>query len=173
MIVHRQVLPSNGLTPAAVLVPMYEKDGRTWLLFTQRTETVKDHKGQICFPGGACDAVDCDIVATALRESQEEIGLLPAHVEVVGMLDDMVTHTGYHITPILGRIPYPYSFSAREAEVAAILEVPLDDLLRGPEVRPRTIAGVTYDVYYYQSGPHTIWGITGRIVKNLLEVLQG
>ena len=96
--------------PAGVLIPMYEKDGEHFVIFTLRTETVEHHKGQISFPGGAFNPGDENLLDTALRESFEEIGLFPSDVEVMGELDDQVTVSNFRITPFVGFIPYPYTF---------------------------------------------------------------
>ncbi len=163
---------------AAVLVPLFRKDGEDHLLFTRRTQSVRDHKGQICFPGGAVEAEDENSAATALREADEEIGLSPSAVTLLGTLDDVVTHTGFHITPWVGRIPHPYEFRPDPREVDAVLMVPLRDL-----IDPANVTWGMYStraepappdpsnrIWFYRSGPHTIWGITGHILHNFLAV---
>jgi 8-oxo-dGTP pyrophosphatase MutT (NUDIX family) len=158
--------------PAAVLVPLFLKDGAWHLLFTLRTETVQDHKGQISFPGGRRDAEDPSPLATALREAHEEIGLDPADVTVLGQLNEMYTVTQYRISPFVGVIPYPYAFQANAAEIAELIEVPLS-ALRDPanfERRERAVlVGPPVPVYFYHIGRHTIWGVTARIVKDFLD----
>ena len=96
---------------SAVLLPVYQKQGQYHILFTQRTDNVRDHKGQISFPGGAYEEEDGTLINTALREASEEIGLSPGDVEVLGELDDMATiGSGYIISPFVGAIPWPYQF---------------------------------------------------------------
>lgn len=158
--------------PAAVLVPLFLKGGTWHLLFTQRTETVQDHKGQISFPGGRRDPDDPSPLATALREAQEEIGLEPADVTILGQLDEIYTVTQYRISPFVGVIPYPYPFRVNSAEIAGLIEAPLEAFLDPANLEQReraTLVGPPVPVYFYHIGPHTIWGVTARIVKDFLE----
>ncbi|HEY3997926.1 MAG TPA: CoA pyrophosphatase [Candidatus Xenobia bacterium] len=168
----RRTLPPAGHTSAAVLLPLYEADGQLHLLLTRRTDTVRDHKGQICFPGGATEIDDADAEATALREALEEVGIRPEGVEILGRLDDLVTHTGFHITPVVGRLTWPCLLLPDPAEVAEILYVPLLDLQNNmTQGCSERFPGIP--IYYFRSGDHTIWGITGWIVKNFLDVIRG
>jgi len=113
-----------------VLVPLFEKGDRWYILFTKRTERVKHHKGQISFPGGVVDETDEDMEATALRETFEEIGLPRDNAEILGKLDDAYTVTsGYLITPIVAEIPHPYPFSINEDEIEELIEIPLEAFL--------------------------------------------
>lgn len=158
--------------PAAVLVPLFLKDGRWHLLFTQRTETVQDHKGQISFPGGRHDPDDPSMLATALRETHEEIGLDPQDVTILGQLDEMYTVTQYRISPFVGVIPYPYPFRVNPAEIAELIEIPLEAFLDPANLEQReraVLVGPPVPVYFYHIGSYTIWGVTARIVKDLLE----
>lgn len=158
--------------PAAVLVPLFLKGGKWHLLFTQRTETVQDHKGQISFPGGRHDPEDPSLLATALREAQEEIGLDPADVTVLGQLDEMYTVTQYRISPFVGVIPYPYPFRVNSAEIAELIEAPLEAFLDPANLEQRerpALVGPPVPIYFYHIGPYTIWGVTARIVKDFLE----
>lgn len=167
-------MPVGDLTPAAVLVPIYEKEGRSHILFAQRTLTVRHHKGQISFPGGARDGTDHTLLETALRETEEEIGVRPADVEILAELDDMVTPTGYHVNPYVGSIPYPYDFRINAAETAALIEVPLDHLMIESHHRLgfRRFQDRIYEVHYYTYQAHTIWGVTGHILHGLLQALR-
>jgi 8-oxo-dGTP pyrophosphatase MutT (NUDIX family) len=158
--------------PAAVLVPLFLKDGEWHLLFTLRTETVQDHKGQISFPGGRCDPEDPSPLATALREAHEEIGLDPADVTVLGQLNEMYTVTQYRISPFVGVFPYPYRFHTSAAEIAELIEVPLSALLNPANFEQRNravLVGPPVPVYFYHVGGYTIWGVTARIVKDFLD----
>src|SRR5512144_1158781 len=114
-----------GMVPAGVLVPLFLDKGEMQVLFTQRTFTVKDHRGQISFPGGVRHDGDVDLLATALREAQEEIGLDPKVVEVLGPLPPVDTITGYCINPFVGVIPHPYDFQPNPLEVKRLLLLPL------------------------------------------------
>ena len=105
------ILTDTPLAPAAVILPLYQKDGEYHILFTKRTEHLEYHKGQVCFPGGGCDEQDKSLVDTALRETFEEIGVRPLDVEILGQLDNMGTvSSSFLITPFVGLIPYPYEF---------------------------------------------------------------
>jgi 8-oxo-dGTP pyrophosphatase MutT (NUDIX family) len=160
--------------PAAVLVPLYRADGEWRVLFTQRTDTVEDHKGQVAFPGGRVDAGDVSRVETALRETEEEIGLRREHVTVLGQLDELLTVTQYRITPVVGLIPWPYDFVLSTTELSEVFDVPLAWLAdpRNVEVEYREpfVPGPTVPVYYFHYRQHTIWGATARIVVSFLEV---
>lgn len=162
--------------PAAVLVPLYRDEDRWHVLFTRRTDTVADHRGQVAFPGGRLDDERETPEAAALREAQEEIGLDPADVEILGRLEPLFTVTQYLVTPVVGVIPWPYAFRPSRAEVARIFGVPLD-WLRDPanlEMRRRaTPFGKSVPVYYFRPYEgEIIWGVTARILLNLLEVLK-
>lgn len=172
---HERVrLPGGDLTPAAVLVPIYEKEGRSHILFAQRTLTVRHHKGQISFPGGARDGTDRSLLETALRETEEEIGVRPRDVEILAELDEMVTPTGFHVHPYVGNIPYPYPFRVNDAETAALIEVPLDHLMVESHHRLgfRRFQDRIYEIHYYTYESHTIWGVTGHILHGLLQACR-
>lgn len=172
----KRAIGAEGFTPAAVLIPLYEKAGEHYLVVTKRTETVNDHRGQISFPGGVHQAGDESLMDTALRESWEEIGLNPKDVEILGELDSMCTFTtNYVVSPFVAAIPYPYEFRANPEEVEEIIEVPLATLLdRGnfrEELQP--VQGELIPQYFYQYGDRVIWGATARILKQFLETVFG
>lgn len=166
----KHTLPLESFTAAAVLVPVFVKEGEPHLLFTKRTSTVRHHKGQISFPGGAMDPDDGSLAATALRETHEEIGVDPAHVRLLAELDDMVTPTLFRVTPFVGTIPYPYGFQINADETDELIEVPWSHLSDPSHHRvgTKTFAGRTYEVHYYDYLHHTIWGVTGHIVRGML-----
>jgi 8-oxo-dGTP pyrophosphatase MutT (NUDIX family) len=161
------------LVSAGVLVPLFLKDEKLQVLFTQRTLAVKDHRGQIAFPGGVRDPEDPHLLATALRECQEEIGLDPEAVEVQGALPAVATITGYYITPFVGIIPHPYNFQPNPREVKRLLALPVTDF--SPPDRwssgPYVFQGRTTRVYYWHNGLEVVWGATARILLNLLAHL--
>ena len=172
----RRIEP-NGRAVAGVLILCYDVDGETHLLFTKRTELVEHHKGEICFPGGAREAADADLYQTALRETFEEVGLRPEHVERVGQLNDIVSRgSNFVISPYVGIIsaPVPYAFDHARHEVEEILEVPLAHLLDGGNVthETRELDGQMVELYFYRFGRHTIWGATARILNQLLGLLS-
>ncbi len=171
----KQHLSPKGLTASAVLVPLYQKDNKTCILFTKRTETVMAHKGQTSFPGGSCEPEDKSTQDTALRESYEEIGLAPEDVDVLGELDDTITHnTGYIIFPVVGFIPYPYQFRLSADEVEEIVEIPLEALQDKRNFREEVeeYEGKLCPAYFCNYEEQAIWGATARIIHNLVEILS-
>jgi 8-oxo-dGTP pyrophosphatase MutT (NUDIX family) len=160
--------------PSAVLIPLYQKRGHYYIVFIRRTETVKSHKGQISFPGGARDTNDRTLLHTAIRESREEIGLHTKDIEVIGELDDEITTTSnYVVTPFVAMIPWPYRFKKNEDEVAEIMEVPIKVLLEKGCLKSNneTLNGKPIDSYTYYYQGKVIWGATARILQKLLDII--
>ena len=158
---------------SAVLVPVFLKNGQYHILFIQRTERVKEHKGQISFPGGAYEKADVSLLNTALREAREEIGLAPGDVRIMGELDDSVTATSnYVISPFVGLIPYPYSFKPDKWETEELLEIPITTLLDKNRFSERITVqnGQAIDTCFYQYGDRSIWGATAKILRQFLEI---
>jgi 8-oxo-dGTP pyrophosphatase MutT (NUDIX family) len=170
----RRVIEHPPFSHAAVLVPFFQKEGDCHLLFTKRSEQVKYHKGEISFPGGVVDEEDTELVNTALREAFEEIGLKEDDVQIIGILDDIVTITEFIVTPFVGLFPYPYPFKISEIEIAELIEVPLSALLDEDCFSEREIIRGTGKevVYAYQYENHIIWGATARILKQFLELVS-
>ena len=170
----KREISNEKLIPAAVLIPLFYKDGQCYALFTRRSNEVISHKSQVCFPGGAHQASDADLLQTALREAEEEIGLKSEDVEVLGELDDSITLTGYLISPFIAFIPYPYPFKANNKEVAKIFSIPLSALMDENNFRQayQTIDGVTYLDYSYKYGEEVVWGATARIVKQFTDLIR-
>ena len=162
-----------GLVPAGVIVPLLEKNGVWHLLFTLRSQHLPNHAGQFSFPGGVAEKADGDLLATALRETHEEIGVSPRDVTVLGSLESTVTPQGFRISPFVGAIPYPYEFRVSPEEVALLLDGPLSVLLEPSnlEIRKEMKNGVVTDSYFYRYNDHIIWGATARIVKRLLDLM--
>ncbi|MDP9067103.1 MAG: CoA pyrophosphatase [Actinomycetota bacterium] len=158
---------------AAVLVPFYPAPEPT-LIFTVRSEHLSKHKGQISFPGGSIDATDASAADAALREAHEEIGLDPAAVTVVGQLDDTPTFvSGYVVTPVVGVLGERPRLSPNPAEVAKVLEVPLDDLVEDIRREPGfSERGRTYPTEAWVWHGHVIWGVTARLLRVLLGRLS-
>jgi 8-oxo-dGTP pyrophosphatase MutT (NUDIX family) len=159
---------------AAVLVPMLFRDGEWHVVVTQRTQHVEHHKGQISFPGGACEAGDIDLQATALRETFEEIGIPPDQVEILGALDDFPTITNFVVTPFVAVVSHPVEYRLEACEVESVLEVPLSFLLdpESSRVEPREHDGRLYQVLFWDYGIYTIWGATAQILKGMLDLLD-
>jgi 8-oxo-dGTP pyrophosphatase MutT (NUDIX family) len=168
-------LSSGGLTEAAVLVPVFGKAGEYRILFTQRSDQVLHHKGQISFPGGARSEVDASLLDTALRESREEIGLEAKDVEILGELDDTPTTTSsFNISPFVAFIPYPYQFSLNPHEIKEVFSVPVSALLRKVNKKEEysTFGKEVFVDYSYEYEGRVIWGATAQIVQQFLEVWQ-
>ena len=171
----RRVVPPGPLVRAAVLVPIVDR-GEAVLVFAQRTDRVGHHKGQISFPGGVVRPDDPSLLATALRECEEEIGLAPQAVEALGTLDDTETvATQFVITPFVGLIGDPPAWRPDGEEIEKVIEVPLAALLEDGSFRVETWerAGGTRSVYFFDYQGETIWGATARILKHYLELVTG
>ncbi len=170
-----EYIDDDTLARAAVLLPLYEVGGEIHVLFTRRSELVEHHKGQISFPGGGYDASDPDLKFTAVRETWEEIGVDPDHIDVIGQLDEMITISNFLVRPFVGRIlrPAPYPFVHSEIEVAEIIEVPLAHLQDETNTvsELRTYQGREVVAYSFRCGDHLIWGATARILKQFLDLL--
>ena len=169
----RGVIEHPPFSHAAVLVPLFKKGDGCHLLFTKRSDQVKYHKGEISFPGGVVDEEDLELINTALREAHEEIGLKKSDVQIIGILDDIVTITEFIVTPIVGLFPYPYPFKVSEVEIAELIEIPLSSLLHEECFSEREIirGGQKEVVYAYQYEKHLIWGATARILKQFLDLI--
>ncbi|HIE16642.1 MAG TPA: CoA pyrophosphatase [Dehalococcoidia bacterium] len=163
----------KGFTKAAVLVPIFCKEGEYHLLFTKRSDRLPSHKGQVSFPGGAYSEVDSSLLETALRESWEEIGVRAEDVEILGELDDTPTTTSsFNISPFVGLIPYPYQFVINRDEIDAIFDVPISVLLNKDNWKEERhiFNGEAVVDYSCEYQGWVIWGATARIVRQFLEV---
>ena len=167
-------IPTRTPTRAAVLVPLILRSDGLQVLLTQRTAHLKDHAGQISFPGGRAEPEDRDATATALRETQEEVGLPPEYVRVLGRLDNYVTGTGYEVAPVVGLIRPPFPVTPDPHEVAEVFEVPLAFLVdpRNHERHSREWKGSTRNFYVLPYQHRYIWGATAGMLVNLANLLQ-
>ena len=169
----RTSLPAP-LVPAAVLVPLVEREGGLTVLLTQRATTLKDHAGQISFPGGRIEPDDADPWRAALREAYEEIGLSETFVEFAGYMPDHWVGTGFRVTPVVGFVNPGYDLRIATAEVHDVFEVPLEFILDAANHKPRqrVLAGVTMEVYDIPYGDRNIWGATAGMLLTLRRLLQ-
>jgi len=161
------------LQPAGVLAPLFFVGPELHLLFTQRTMTVRDHRGQISFPGGVLSSQDPHLLATALREAREEIGLAPEEVEILGSINPVATVTGYWVTAFVGLIPYPYDFILNTREVKRLLLLPLEGFCHPGRWNSGeyTYNGRTVHVCCWKHQGTVIWGATARLLLDLLARL--
>lgn len=166
--------PVSGLTPAAVLVPIVAQPTGFTVLLTQRTQHLKDHPGQISFPGGRVEPTDKNPITTALRETQEEIGLPRRCVDVRGYLDAYETATGFLVTPVVGFVPPMLRLRLDPFEVAEVFEVPLSFLLDASNHQIGTLSfgGVQRRFWVFQYQDRFIWGATAGMLMNLFRRLQ-
>lgn len=165
----------DGMTAAAVLVPLFVNHGSLWVLLTRRSDELPAHAGQVSFPGGVCDPGDGDEVTTALREAREELGIDPETVRLLGHLDDLETPTGYHILPVVGALAWPTDLAPASNEVDAVITVPWSYIaspdLVTMEMLPVDGRMVPCPVFLYRG--HRIWGATARILADLVQRLSG
>ena len=164
----------EGVTAAAVLIPVIAHPAELTVLFTQRTTSLRSHAGQVSFPGGRAEPEDPSVEFTALREAGEEIGLAPERVEVLGRLADYHTRTGYRVAPVIGLVAPPLELAPDPREVDQVFEVPLAFLLDPLNLQRRTreFQGRTVGFYVFEYQDRTIWGATAGILVNLYRMLE-
>ena len=153
-----------------MLIPLI-RHGAGWsVLFTRRSENLPSHGGQIAFPGGSVEEGEA-LEQAAIREAEEEVGIPRQQVELIGRLDDVVTHSGFLVAPFAGVIDAPFDYVMQESEVVEVFDVPIETLLdpSNPEVRYVPFKGKQFPSYFYHHGPHEIWGLTGRMLKAFLD----
>jgi 8-oxo-dGTP pyrophosphatase MutT (NUDIX family) len=178
-------LTYSGVKPAAVLIPILNISGREdspeWhLLFTKRTDRVADHKGQVSFPGGRADQLDLNSETTALRESYEEIGLKPQDVQIIGKLENIITITNYLVTPVMGLIPWPYSFILEPEEVSRVFTIPMawladpsnHEIHRRVSVRRSDFPHLRDVIYFKAYDGEILWGVSAEITVRFLTKLN-
>jgi len=159
----KKKITGENLRASAVLIPLFHNQGQYHVLLTERSEDVDFHKGQVCFPGGTRESSDSSLLQTALRETEEEIGVKAEDVEILGKFDDNLTLTSnYVISPFVAFIPYPYPLKADGREIREIFSVPLSFLMDE--------ANFKQDSYEYEG--HIIWGATARILRQFIDLLK-
>ena len=159
---------------ASVLAPIQERPDGDYLILTLRAKNLSSHSGQVAFPGGSVDPDDDGPVATALRETHEEIGVDPGHVRILGQLDEVFAGYNFLVTPFVGLIPYPYEFRPDPRETAAVFSVPVAALLKQDALTlDYRLSRRSEPIYHFQYQEWDIWGATARMVKQLLELVYG
>ena len=163
------------LVPSAVMILLYPKDGEYCILLNKRSEEVEHHKGEISFPGGARDPEDPDSLATALRETEEEMGINRSDVTVVGEMDEIVTRSGFLVNVFAGTIEYPYTFKPSAIEIAQVLEFPISALTDPANRRSETRwhDGELVTSYSYVHEEHIVFGATARILQSCIDIFDG
>ncbi len=169
-------------TAASVLVPLFRRDEDWHLLYIRRVSNVRDrHSGQVAFPGGRRDPADKNATAVALREAEEEVGLSAAHVEIVGLLDEYRTSSNFIVTPVVGSVPWPYSYTPQLTEVDRIFSIPLSWLadasnheLRNRQIQPdgASSQAPVKVVYFSPYDGEILWGATARMTLSFLKALH-
>jgi 8-oxo-dGTP pyrophosphatase MutT (NUDIX family) len=164
---------ARTLKPAGVLIPIIERDVGLSVLLTQRSAELKHHAAQVCFPGGRMEESDTNILAAALRETHEEVGIAPQEISVIGFLDPMPTVTGYAVTPVVGLLSEPADLIVDTSEVEYAFEVPLLFLLdkRNQRAAEREFHGKKMPIIEFVYDDKRIWGATAFMLVNLRNLL--
>jgi 8-oxo-dGTP pyrophosphatase MutT (NUDIX family) len=171
-------LLKERLRPAAVLIPLMMKEKSWHVLLIRRAEHSEDlHSGQVAFPGGGAHPEDLDIISTALRESHEELGILPGDVRVLGKMNEFITISSYKVTPVVGVIPYPYEFQLDKREVTRVFSIPLEWLADPThyEIRQRELPPPYPPIeviYYHPYDGENLWGASARFMLGLIHILN-
>ncbi len=171
---HKLEVGDPTLRPAAVCLLLYPKDGEYCILLNKRSEHVEHHKGEISLPGGARDKEDKDSLDTALRETEEEMGIRRSDVTVLGELDEVATRSRFKMQVYVGTIPYPYDFTPSDMEIAEVLEVPINALMDPSNLRVETRweDGLTVSTNSYAYDGHLVYGATARVLQDFLGLLD-
>jgi 8-oxo-dGTP pyrophosphatase MutT (NUDIX family) len=168
-------IPFSKRTPAvkeaAVLIPIFFKFNEAYLLFTKRTDLVAHHKGQISFPGGIFENRDLNLERTALRETEEEMGIKHKDVTILGQTDQYVTNTNFLVTPFVGHFTYPYKYHINKTEITEVIEVPLIAIIDPRNFKIKKMKNANRNLHYYYYNDNIIWGVTGFILSNFLSLV--
>lgn len=163
----------GDLSPAAVLIALTEGPEGLEVILTKRAQTLREHSGEIAFPGGRQDPGDPDLIHTALRESHEEIALVPSDVSVFGALMRMPTITGYNVTTYVGEFTQPYELQANPGEIETLIQAPLH-ALSSPDihrVEDTEWNNRVYPLHFFDYDEHLVWGATGLMLYTLIDYL--
>jgi 8-oxo-dGTP pyrophosphatase MutT (NUDIX family) len=170
------LIEENGTTirPAAVLIGLVQRETGLHVILTRRTEALRHHAGQISFPGGRIEASDHDPIAAAVREAQEEIGLLSEHIEPLGYLDSFLTITGFHVYPVVAKVSIDFIPKADPGEVDEIFEAPLEFVLNPTNAKPIEIEyrGKSRTIIEFQYRHYRIWGATASMLVNFRKRIE-
>lgn len=168
----RRTLDVPGRRPAGVLVPLFERDDEPWIVLTRRTDTVRSHKGEISFPGGARDPQDPDLWTTAVRETVEELGIAPEAIMQLGALDDLPTFgSGFIVSPFVAALERPGEWHPSEHEIAYVIELPLRALSDSHRIEVWEREGIRYPMHIFELDGHVVWGLTAFILRRFLDVV--
>ncbi len=164
---------TDGPSAAAVLLGLIDRGAGLNVILTERARHLSDHPGQVSFPGGRIETHDATPIAAALREAEEEVGIHPEHVAVAGSMSEVLTGTGFLITPVVGFVDYDFEAVADRSEVDDVFEVPLDFLLEPDALRTSTRErfGTTLTMYEFDYEGHYVWGATAMILRNFLGLI--
>lgn len=162
------------LKPSAVLIPLIQKEGKINIILTKRSEKLRNHSGQVSFPGGRCDATDINMADTALREAEEEIGLSRSHVEIIGAMDDYETVTGFSVTPVVGFIETLPELVPDPTEVESVFDVDLDFILdeANHQVQSRVWQNKERHFYVFPHAEYYIWGATAAMLVRFAKTIK-
>ena len=164
--------PDTRLKCAAVLVPLVHFQNEWHILYTRRTDRVESHKGQVSFPGGACDEGETTPEQTALREADEEVGIRPPDVRVIGRLSRMVTISNFRVSPVVGIVPFPYAFKTAGVEVARVFTIPLLWLAERSNYWEFSLPGSSRSVIaYHPYDGELLWGAPARMTVDFMKIL--
>jgi 8-oxo-dGTP pyrophosphatase MutT (NUDIX family) len=169
-----KIVENDERRKAAVLLMLYERDGEPWTVLTKRTNTVATHKGQISFPGGGHDLEDGDMWATAVRETHEELGVEPARLARLGALDDHATFgSSFVVSPFVAALDPPERWTPSDAEIDAVIEVPVRRLMEIARVEEWDRYGTKIAMHIFDVDEHRVWGLTAFILRKFLDVAGG
>lgn len=168
-----KIQPHAAHTRSAVLLPLFPRNGQTHILFIRRSDQVRYHKGEIAFPGGQSDPDDPSPAETAIRETFEETGMVPDRIRIWTELDDLITPYDFHVTPFVGTLDAPLTFSRNPTEVSEIIEIPLSCFFQREIYRSgfRLHQNTLYPIHSFYCYERRVWGITGKIIWNLIHAL--
>ena len=172
---HPQKLPDDGSKRGAVLIPIFEKEGKLLVLFTKRTDELPTHKGQISFPGGKIDKQDDSLLSCALRETFEEIGIEADKIEILGELNQSKTNSSnILLSAYVSKLQYPFTLKINEQEVKEIIEIPLKILMQEKLWKKSLfrLDAEELEVWFFQFGEHMIWGATAKLIRELTSIIK-